>query len=243
MENESRTETASRAAATAAGRPLRDVRAFWRILLAVITPLPLFAQAVYQLLMPGPAGGDFASTLDMVGSAQGTVGALQWVGAVFTVTLIPATCTVAWVARRGAPRLATAGALLSILGFLASALLPNDHLIALVTLQGGIDQGAATALDQGLWANPVVSAASGLWILGLTVGLALVGAALWRSRVAPAWAGVALMIAGPTHPFIPGQVGSAAGLVVGAIGMAGAGVALLRMRDDEFDLPPGRRSS
>jgi hypothetical protein len=242
MEHESRTETASRAAAPATGRPVRDVRTFWRILLAMITPLPLLAQALYQLLMPGSADGDFAGTLDMVAGDQGTVGALQWVGAVFTITLVPATCTVAWVARRGAPRLATAGALLSILGFLASALLPNDHLIALVTLGEGLDRGAATALDQALWANPVVSAASGLWILGLTVGLALVGAALWRSRVAPAWMGIALMIAGPTHPFIPGQIGSAAGLVVGAVGMAGTGVALLRMRDDEFDLPPGRRS-
>ncbi|GII29323.1 DUF4386 family protein [Planotetraspora mira] len=242
MEHESRTETANRAAAPATGRPLRDVRTFWRILLAVITPLPLLAQALYQLLMPGPADGDFAGTLDMVAGGQGTVGALQWVGAVFTITLIPATCTVAWVARRGAPRLATAGALLSLLGFLASALLPNDHLLALVTLGEGVDRGAATTLDQALWANPVVSAASGLWILGLTIGLALVGAALWRSRVAPAWMGIALMIAGPTHPFIPGQIGSAAGLIVGAVGMAGAGVALLRMRDDEFDLPPGRRS-
>ncbi|MEW9532887.1 hypothetical protein [Microbispora sp. NPDC049125] len=242
MEHESRTETMGRAAAPATGRPLRDVRTFWRFLLAVITPLPLLAQSLYQLLFPDLGDGDFAGTLNGVAAAPGMVGALQWVGAVFTVTLVPATCTVAWVGRRGAPRLATAGALVAITGFLASALLPNDHLLALVTLRDGLDRGVVTALDQALWANPVVAVASGLWILGLTVGLALAGAALWRSRVAPAWMGIALMVAGPTHPFIPGHIGSAAGLAVGAVGMAGAGVALLRMRDDEFDLPPGGRA-
>jgi len=56
----------------------------------------------------------------------------------------------------------------------------------------------------------------------------------------PAWYGIALMVGGVTHPFIPGAAGQGIGLVVAAVGFAGASVALLRMRNDEFDLPPRR---
>ncbi|WP_371778250.1 hypothetical protein [Streptosporangium subroseum] len=52
--------------------------------------------------------------------------------------------------------------------------------------------------------------------------------------------GIAFMAGGLTHPFIPSQAGAAAGLAIGAVGFAGATVALLRMRNDDFDLPPTR---
>jgi hypothetical protein len=46
------------------------------------------------------------------------------------------------------------------------------------------------------------------------------------------------LLGGATHPFIPGNVGQGIGLLVAAVGFAGASVALLRTRDDDFDLPP-----
>jgi hypothetical protein len=81
-----------------------------------------------------------------------------------------------------------------------------------------------------------------LFILGITIGLLLLGIALWRSRVAPAWMGMALALGGFTHPFMPGHVAAGVGLVVAAVGFAGASRALLRMRNDDFDLPPARPS-
>ncbi|GII58429.1 hypothetical protein Pth03_68180 [Planotetraspora thailandica] len=237
MTYESPIETAAQAPV----RQPRDVRGFWRVLLAVIAPLPLLGQAFYVLLNPLPGGGDFAAGLAKVQADQQVMSTIQWLNAVFVIALIPAAVAVAWVARRGAPRLATAGAVVSLLGFLAGfGRLPNDDLVMLSAVRSGLDHGVVAKLDAALWEDPVVSVASGLWILGLTVGLALLGAALWRSRVAPAWTGIALMIAGPTHPFLPGQA-AAAGLVVGAVGFAGASLALLRMRNDEFDLPPAGR--
>ncbi|MEV4459593.1 hypothetical protein [Microbispora sp. NPDC049633] len=77
-----------------------------------------------------------------------------------------------------------------------------------------------------------------LFILGIVVGLLLLGLALWRSGAAPAWAGILLAAGGFTHPFMPGHVASGVGLLVTAMGFAGVSVALLRMRNDEFDLPP-----
>ncbi|MDP9843878.1 hypothetical protein [Streptosporangium lutulentum] len=226
---------------TAAGRPPRDLRRFWRVLLAVVAPLPMLALAIHTLLSPVAGGTGFKDTVAAYAAHRQLADSLQWVNAVFVIGLVPAAFAVAWVSRRGAPRLATAGALLSLSAFLSAfPTLPDDNTLALLTVQEKLDLTTVEKLDQALWATPLVSITSGLFILGLTIGLGLLGAALWRSRVAPAWMGIALMVGAVTHPFIPGQVGAAAGLAIGAVGFAGAGVALLRTRDDDFDLPPSR---
>ncbi|MFJ2715556.1 hypothetical protein [Streptomyces sp. NPDC087437] len=58
-------------------------------------------------------------------------------------------------------------------------------------------------------------------------------------------AGIALAVVGFTHPFMPGHIASGVGLLVAGVGFAaagfaGAGWALLRMSDDDFDRAPGR---
>jgi hypothetical protein len=65
---------------------------------------------------------------------------------------------------------------------------------------------------------------------------------LKRSHAVPAWAALAVMLGGATHPFIPTSVGQGLGLLVAAAGFAGVSAALLRMSNDEFDLPPVARS-
>jgi hypothetical protein len=80
-----------------------------------------------------------------------------------------------------------------------------------------------------------------LFILAITFGLLLLGIALWRSRVAPAWMGIALAVGGFTHPFMPTHTAAGVGLIVTAIGFAGASIALLRTPNDAFDLPPVQR--
>jgi hypothetical protein len=88
--------------------------------------------------------------------------------------------------------------------------------------------------------DPVILVAGLLFVSGIVFGLSLLGAALWRSRVAPAWFGIALIVGGATHPFLPGPVAQGIGLFVAAVGFAGASLALLRMGNDGFDLPPAR---
>jgi hypothetical protein len=46
------------------------------------------------------------------------------------------------------------------------------------------------------------------------------------------------MLGGATHPFIPWSAGQGIGLLVAAGGLVAVSAALLRMPDDEFDLPP-----
>jgi hypothetical protein len=157
---------------------------------------------------------------------------------VFVVTLIPATVAVAWVARRGAPRLTAAGAFIALSGFLVGiSLLAGVETPALVTVQHDLDVTSMAALDEALHHELLLGIASLLFIVGIVFGLGLLGAALWRSRYVPAWVGIAVMVGGATHPFIPHHVGQGIGPLVAAAGFAGVSVALLRMTNDEFDLP------
>ena len=54
--------------------------------------------------------------------------------------------------------------------------------------------------------------------------------------------GIALAVGGFTHPFMPGHTAAGIGLLVAALGFAGASWALLRTSNDEFDLPPLART-
>ncbi|MEV1168861.1 hypothetical protein [Nonomuraea sp. NPDC049784] len=225
-------------------KPLRDTRGFWRLLLAMIAPLPMLAKAVYYLLSPVDGGAEFADTVTAYTADQQLASALRWFDAVFVVGLIPATIAVAWVARRGAPRLTTVGAVIALLGELTGfALLRGSDGLAYITMQQGFDVAATAKLADAIENDALQLVASLLFIVGIVIGLALLGIALWRSHVAPAWMGIGLALGAFTHPFVPGHLAQGIGLAAAAIGFAGASLALLRMRNDQFDLPPARLDS
>jgi hypothetical protein len=231
------TEPGPLAMAASAKQP-RDRRGFWRILLAVIVVLPMPAKGVYYLLSPVAGDVTFQESVASFEAHRGILETLKWLDAVFVVTLIPATIAAAWVARRGAPRLTTAGAVVALTGFLIGMpLLGGVMTPALVTVQHDLDVTAMAAVDGALHHEPLLGFASLLFIVGVVVGLGLLGGALKRSRSVPAWVGIAVMLGGATHPFIPNHIGQGIGLFVAAAGFAGVSVALLRMTNDEFDLP------
>jgi hypothetical protein len=233
----SSTETAAAATPTVA-KPPRDVRGFWRVLLAIIAPLPMLAEGIYYLFVP--IGGDvtFQDTVTAFAAHKQLVSVMTWFDAVFVVGLIPATFAVAWVARRGAPRLATWGAAIALLGFMTGfPLLGGPINVAYMTVQHNLDFNSMSSLDAALRTEPLLGIASLLFIVGIVFGLGLLGLALWRSRIVPAWMGIALAVGCFTHPFIPNHIGQGVGLLIAAVGFSGASVALLRMRNDQFDLP------
>jgi len=222
-------------------RPLRDTRGFWRFLLAIIAPLPMLAKGIFYVLSPVNGGEGFRETVAAFAAHRQLVETLTWLDAVFVVGIIPATIAVAWAARRGAPRLTTVAAVIALLGFFAGiALLGGVETPALITVEHGLDIETMAKVDDALLNEPLLMVASLLFIVGIVFGLLLLGLALWRSRVAPAWTGIALAVGGFTHPFVPGHVAQGIGLVIAAAGFAGASVALLRMSNDEFDLAATR---
>jgi hypothetical protein len=218
---------------------LHDARGFWRIVLAIVAPLPMLAQGIYYLLSPVDGDADFDTTLAAFRAHAGLASGLMYVDAVFVTLLLPATVAVLWVARRGAPRLTTWAGAISLTGFLAGFTLMGGVLTSpLLTVRHGLDPSAMKDMSAAFEGDPLIAGASLLFIVGVVIGLGLLGLALWRSRAVPAVYGILLMLGGVTHPFIPGHVGQGIGLLVAAAGFAGASVALLRTPDDAFDLPP-----
>ena len=82
-----------------------------------------------------------------------------------------------------------------------------------------------------------------MFLVGQTVGFVLLGIALWRARVLPVWLGLVLAASGPAHLLLPGgNLGTAVSWAMTAIGYVGASVALWRMPNTDFDLPPTGRA-
>jgi hypothetical protein len=226
---------------TATTKQTRDVRGFWRVLLAVVAPVPMLFMGLYYLISPVNGDAPFATTLAAVTADPGRFELMQWLQVPFFL-LIPAMFATAWVARRTAPRLATAGGLLAIGGISAGFfLLPGVVGPEYLTFHDGLDAGTMAKLADAMEKQATIQIGSLLFILAITFGLLLLGIALWRSRVAPAWMGIALAVGGFTHPFMPTHTIAGAGLIVAAVGFAGASVALLRTTNDDFDLPPVQR--
>jgi hypothetical protein len=80
-------------------------------------------------------------------------------------------------------------------------------------------------------------------VAGHLLGTVLLGVALWRSRVAPAWLAIGLAVSQPIH-LTSVMTGirwiDLIGWGLTGVGFSWAAWRLLRMRDAEFDLPPVR---
>ena len=166
---------------------------------------------------------------------------LQWLDLLFVVLVIPSILAMVLVSRRGAPRLATAAAILMGGGFL-------------MVLPLNIDSDQLTWVAAQNHRNPTLigqfidDAASdprtGLGVLGflvaIVIGSILIGLALWKSGAIPGWAAALVALGGATHIFIGalGHVVHGAGLVVLAVGCLAVSRRLLTMSNDELDLPP-----
>ena len=125
------------------------------------------AKGVYYLLTPVAGDVTFQESVTSFEAHRGVLETLKWLDAVFVVTLIPATIAVAWVARRGAPRLTTAGAVIALTGFLVGIpLLGGVMTPALVTVQHDLDFTSMAALDDALHHEPLLGVASLLFIVG-----------------------------------------------------------------------------
>lgn len=231
--------------AVEAGQPtrVRDARGFWRVLLAVVVPIPWLAKGIqYIVLEP-----DYNHTADQIryDMTHEVYKYLQWLDALFVVLVVPSILAMVLVSRRDAPRLSAAATVLMGGGFLM-----------VLPLSIGSDQLAWVAAQNGR--NPTVigqylddagsDPRAGLGVLGflvaIVIGSILIALALWKSQAIAGWAAAGVGLGGATHVFIGafGHVVHGAGLVVLALGCAAVSRRLLTMSNDEFDLPPAHAS-
>ena len=221
-----------------ATRSMRDVRGFWRILMALIAPAPMLAKGLYYLLSPVDGDAPFGATVAAYQADPGRMELLGWLDVVFGALLVPATVALAWAARRGAPRLTTFGALLSVPSFSVAFFMLAGPQPAMLTVKYGLDPALVDPLTQAAENDPALLIVGVLFLVGIVFGLPVLGVALWRSRAASIWFGGAIVLGAGTHPFVPGHLGQGIGLLLAALGFAGVSLALLRTTNDAFDLPP-----
>jgi len=221
----------------------RDLRALWRATLALLVPVPALAMAAQVLLSPYAVNASFPEMLAGVSADPSREQLSLWAGFVFTLTVIPSVCALAWVSRRRAPWLSLVGAVLALIGFTVGFYLPGGGGAALLAAQQALDPVKATAISDAIWAQPIVSVSLAVFLAGTSLGLLLLSLAMWRSHAIPRWMSVCLAVSVPWHLLgLGGTVGTAASWLLTAVACLGATRALLLMSNDQFDLPPGWNS-
>ena len=230
----------------AARRAPRDLRRLWRVVLAVLLPLgPLFV-AVAFALRPYTGSDEPAVIIDRILASPRT-DLLLWLGFLAPGLLLLATVAAGHLARRGAPVLATAATTINALAFgLMSGAVASGDLVTVAGGRAGIDPATILTITGAIENAPQTAIALGIWVPGHIIGMVLLAVALRRARVLPRWAAVVLGISQPIHfvAFVVLQnqyVDAVAGWGLTAVGFAAVAVALLRTRDDDWDLPPTTR--
>jgi hypothetical protein len=226
-----------------------DARPYWRVLLALIAPIPWLCLAASTLLNPtDPRDSNHAAWLK-VSDHLGAANASTWFSALFLAGLVPAVLAVIVATRRSAPRLTAWVGTITVTGAAMGSTIvgPDAQLRDYVGARSGLDQGSISRLDDKISSTPLYTVAILCFFLGLIlIGRILLGILTWRARVGPTWASVALIVSGPLDVF-GGQVAhNATGLVsylLTAVGFGAASLTLLSTPDDDFDLPPATFAS
>lgn len=224
-----------------------DVRRTWRLLLGVTAPVAAIFIAVLRFLLPFSTPDDARSAFLAIVDSPGFNRWQIWAGLVVLPMIVSGVLAVVWVTRRRVPMLTTVAGVLCVLGY--TALVAGGSpgsVLALLVSDGQLDLETGYQLASRVDTLPATAAAVLIFVLGHLLGTLLLGIALWRSRAVPAWVGIALAVSQPAH-LIAAITGNhpldllAWGTT--AFGFGAAGLVLLRMGDDAFDLPPAAEPS
>lgn len=229
--------------ATAQEPPPRDLRRTWRILLAVLIPLGPLGVAATRAVMPYWTDDDPATMVARTAAEPGRAEAMTWIWFVTFPALLLGALAVGYVARRGAPRLATAGALLTFTSFVMAGSFGGTDLTTHVMAREGLDQSTIVTVVEAVLGHPSVSVGTAVFVIGHIVGMILLGVAVARARVVSIWVGAIIAVSQPIHlvaaVIVPSRALDVfAGWGLTFVGFAFVALAVLRMRDDQFDLSP-----
>ena len=221
----------------------RDARTAWRTLLAIAGPPLALYVAIARFLLPYDMSDAPEVIFQRLAAHPGYGMAVMWIGLVLGPTCIAGVVAVGWLSRRRVPILTTIGLILAVVGFTCLAIGNSFGEIstALVASHPEFDQATAYALGSGLELGPVSNLTGTLFVFGHLIGTIILGIALWRSRTVPSWAALLLAVSQPIHlasVLLDNRPLDLLGWGGTAVGFAAAGWALLRMKNDDFDLPP-----
>lgn len=201
--------------------------------LAVIAPIGPLAIAGIRAVLPCQTTDDNTGIAAGIAANSSAESAVLWLGLIASLTLVVGLVVVSVVAVRGAPVLGTIGAVLAVAGYssLFIGVLPPDA-AALAAVQAGVDSTTTGRILDEMTAHPSAAVALVLFVAGHILGTVLLGIALWKGRMVPVWAALALIVSQPLHlvfaVVVPNGLLDAAAWTLTAIGFAAAAMALVR---------------
>lgn len=224
---------------------VRDFRPFWRVALAIALPVGPLLVTLARAVMPYWTSDDPATAMAAIAAAPDTMNVLVWLGALLTPCMLISMLTLGYVARRGAPVLATVGTVLSFGAYALWGATGNVDYTATVLLAAGYSVEDVVTLTGHLNSTGLSLAVGVFWIIGHILGLVILAIALHRARVLPLWAATVMALSQPIHLVAAVIVPSRWLDVFGGWGMttltcALVSVWILRTRDSDWDLPPAR---
>jgi len=217
-----------------------DTRTARRVAAAVLLPLGPLSVAILRGILPYYTADNSSDLLDHTASALGRMDAVIWLGLLATLTLVPSALAAGRLAQRRAPRLTLAGLALLVPAYLVLPVVNNDILVRAAAADA--DRAAALRILDTASSHGAAAVAGILFVAGHILGMVLLGAALWRARAIPAWAGVALIVSQPLHlvfaAIVPNPILDACAWGLTALGLAVAAARVLRTQNDDWDLGP-----
>jgi hypothetical protein len=214
---------------------IRSVSRRFGAVALVVGPLALVAGSLFEV-----AGDDtsVSASLTKIARHQGEQRVLIVVDLI-AAFMLPAMVYLMRLSRRGAPRSAIVGGALAFAGWLGGLISLGGSDVLLYHAARLPDRSMAVSLVKSVVNDPGFVGPETVFIVAHLVGMLVLGFALWRSRVVPAWVAGLVGIGPIVHLAVhdlSGAIDAAAyGLV--AVGMIACAVTLLRTSDEDWDLP------
>ena len=223
-----------------APKPAADLRRVTRCLLAVLLPVGPAAVGIQRYVLPYRTTDGPQAVVAKVAADPQAQSLLLWLALVGLFTLVPGVLAVARLTRRRAPRTTMVAVLLLVPAYLSMGWLVGSDVLLWVGVHAEVDQ--ATLVRLYSTDHPTTMVAAGVFVLGHVVGTVLLGVALWRSSAVPRWAAIVTLVAQPLHFTAAVLLGSPtldlAAWSLNVLGFAAAGLAILRLTDDDWDVAP-----
>jgi hypothetical protein len=178
------------------------------LLAAITAPLGPVLFALASLVIPYGTGGSSKEIAKDIAAHQGATELSAWLWTVGTVVFLPGLVAVGLLATARSARLGLWGSLLFGTGLIAVTATPSLDIVALGAFDKGVSQDAMVKVADGTNALAVVNAPLFYFIAAHVIGAILLGVALLRGRVIPAWAAWLLILSMPLN-----VVGYAGGLM------------------------------
>lgn len=221
-----------------------DLRRARRVAGAATLLLAPIAVGLARATIPVEKPGSATSGSEAIGTIARHLDA-QRVTIAFGVTaafLLPfAMITLTRLVSRRAPVLGAIGGGLAIVGWAMVPMLVTLDVLAYELSLTGNNATTAQVWDE-VQANFAIAVLTAVFVAGHVLGLLVLAVGLHRGRWVPAWAAAAIVVGDLMHP--AGAFGANRAVEVIAFvllvgGLVPAAVALLRLDDDEWDMPVG----